>query len=158
MATLRDITTTCIERNEQAGLNTFEEGSADPLPACGSDCDIYSQVRRGAITKAFNLGLTFPQSKPLNVDTYNQGCLDPWGCVNNEGFTCRGAASGFSPFMDERLRDLNLPLDPTRLEYHPPRYMMGIKDNSVNSVTGWQKDAAGRARWTQGLVPMPCHK
>ena len=138
---LHDPTSTCVERQEVA-LNTFEQGSADPWPHCGIHCDVFSEVNRGAITKAFNLGLKFNQSKPLNVETYNQGCLNPWGCVDNDGFACNGGLSRFDPFMEARMKELNQPYDPTRQEYHPPQYMMGIKGGTINSVTGWARQSA----------------
>jgi hypothetical protein len=153
-ATLHEPTNTCLERS----FNTFEEGSADPWPACGSHCDVFSQVHRGAITKDFNLGLSFPQSKPLSVDTYNQGCLNPWGCVDTGDQACRGRGSGFDAFMDTRFRQLSQPLDPSQLEYHPPRYMMGVKAGGLNSVSGWEKTPQGQWAWqlaSRERVPCP---
>jgi len=153
-ATLHAPTSVCQER----AFNTFEEGSADPWPSCGSHCDVFSQLNRGAITKDFNLGLSFPQSKPLNVDTYNQGCLNPWGCVDSGGYTCRGRAAGFDAFMEGRFQALSQPLDPSQLEYHPPHYQMGIKAGSVNSVSGWEKTPRGQWAWQRASrenVPCP---
>ena len=153
-------TSTCLERREEVGLNTFEQGSADPWPVCGAHCDVFSEVNRGAITKAFNLGLKFQQSKPLNVETYNQGCLNPWGCVDNDGFACKGGQSRFGPFMEARMKELNKPYDPTQQEYHPPQYMMGIKNGTVNSVTGWaRKDAQAPFAWAaSATTKVPCPK
>ena len=145
---------TCQER----AFNTFEEGSSDPWPACGADCDVFSRLNRGAITKDFNLGLSFPQSKALNVDTYNQGCLNPWGCVDNGDYSCRGQQSGFGAFMGERFTELMKPLDPSQFEYHPPDYVMGVKAGSVNSVSGWARTPQGQWAWelsSQDRVPCP---
>ena len=145
----------CRERS----LNTFEQGSSDPLPPCGVDCDVFSQVTRGAITKGFNIGLKHQQSKPLNVETYNQGCLNPWGCVDNGAFACEGGASRFGPFMDARFAELNKPYDPSALEFNPPRYMMGVKDLTPNSVSGWGKTSTGRLVWAANAdVTVPCAK
>jgi len=148
---------TCVERLQEVGLNTFEQGSADPWPPCGSHCDIFSEVNRGAITKGFNIGLNFQQSKPVNVETYNQGCANPWGCVNNDGFSCEGGISRFGPFMESRLKELNKPYDPTKQEYHPPQYMMGVKNGSVNSVTGWDRTPQGAFVWAANAeTKVPC--
>jgi len=116
----------CLER----ALNTFEEASSDPPPSCGANCDVFSKVLRGAITKDFNLGMTFPQSKPLNVDTFNQGCLNPWGCVETNNGVCYGQASSFDTLMNERFKDLMKPLDPSLQEVHPPVYVLGCKAGS----------------------------
>jgi len=153
---VHDAAFVCRE-NRQTGLNTFEEGPADPLPECGSNCDVYSQLMRGAITKGFNIGLSFPQSKPLNVETYNQGCADPWGCVDNLGFSCKGAVSHFGPSMDAQFKRLNAAYEPSGLEYHPPAYAMGIKNGTVNSVTGWSRGAGGRPAWeSHATTRLPC--
>jgi len=153
--------TTCVERLGEVGLNTFEQGSRDPWPSCGEHCDVFSELNRGAITKAFNLGLKFPQSKPLNVETYNQGCVNPWGCVDSGGFACEGGLSRFGPFMEARLKELNRPYDPSRQEYHPPQYMMGIKDGGINSVTGWARKGGqdGPFAWAAAAeTKLPCPK
>ena len=156
---LHDPATTCMERLQEAGLNTFEQGSADPWPPCGSHCDIFSEVNRGAITKGFNIGLKFQQSKPLNVETYNQGCVNPWGCVDSGGFACEGGISRFGPFMENRLKELNKPYDPTSQEYHPPQYMMGIKNGGINSVTGWDRTSQGPFVWAANAeTKVPCAK
>lgn len=150
---LHDTSTTCQERT----FNTFEEGSADPWPACGANCDIFSQLNRGAITKDFNLGLTFRQRKALTTETYNQGCLNPWGCVDNGDYTCAGRRSTFDGFMERRFQELMTPLDPSQAEYHPPHYMMGIKAGGINAVDGWGRSPQGRWTWqAQATEKVPC--
>jgi|LauGreDrversion2_5_1035112.scaffolds.fasta_scaffold00665_9 hypothetical protein len=156
--TLHDASTVCAERIAEVGLNTFEEGSADPWPGCGSKCDVFSQVNRGAITKGFNVGLTHQQSKALNVDVYNQGCSNPWGCVSNGEFSCRAPESRFGPYMDSHFKELNKAYDPSGTQYHPPQYMMGIKNEGINSVTGWKKATRGDFLWkerSENKVPCP---
>lgn len=123
----------CSERS----LNTFEELSKDPWPPCGTNCDVFSQVQRGVLTKDFNLGLTFPQSKRFSVDSFNQGCLNPWGCVEAGGFSCLGAPSSFGPFMSSRFNHLMSPLDPSLQEFHPPSYMLGMKKGTPNTAASW---------------------
>ena len=59
---------------KETSFNTFEEISE----VCGQN---YDPTSRGAITKDFNLGLSKLHRKPLTVDVYNQGCLNPWGCA-----------------------------------------------------------------------------
>lgn len=114
-STLRNLTTSCQEKS----FNTFEEG-------CRQNCSVIAPSSRGAITKDFNLGLSLPQRKPLTVDVYNQGCLNPWG-----------GSVAFDPSMEARFQKLMQPLDPSHHEFHPPSYMMGIKHGGANVVSGW---------------------
>lgn len=127
----------------ETALNTFEERNPDEFSAdCGEHCDAFASVQRGAITKAFNVGLKPPQRKELNVDTYNQGCVNPWGCVSNDGVSCLGTPQerfATTGFMHEQFRELNANYDPELSEYAPPSYAMGWKTGTANSVTGWQQ-------------------
>lgn len=132
---------------QETGLNRFETKPTDAWPDCGPNCDIYSQVQRGSITAAFNIGLLPHQAKPLNVDTYNQGCSNPWGCVNDTGYTCAGKEKRFGPFMEQRYEMLNSPFDASGAEYKPPFYMMGPKTGTANAVDGWAKAPNGQLRW-----------
>ena len=128
----------------EISLNTFEERNPDEFStSCGGDhCDAFSDVKRGSISKAFNVGLKSPLRKEMNVDTYNQGCVNPWGCVNNDGLLCVGSQEERRAswnFMREQYRDLNANYDPSLSELSPPSYSMGWKTGTVNSVTGWQR-------------------
>ena len=135
------------ERCGEISLNTFEQRNPDEFSAdCGDHCDAFATVQRGAITKAFNLGLANGPSKQLNVDTYNGGCLDAWGCVDSDGFRCAGARdAGFGPFMRAQFDGLNAPYDPSGAEYAPPPALQGLKAGTINSVTGWQRSSPGGA-------------
>ena len=132
---------------KESTLNRFETRPTDTWPGCGPHCDIYTQVQRGAITAAFNIGLKPHQAKELNVDTYNQGCANPWGCVNDDGYSCSGKEKRFGPFMEKRFDALNSPFDPSNAEYKPPFYMMGSKTGTANAVDGWEKTSGGQLRW-----------
>lgn len=52
--------------------------------------------------------------------------------------------------------DLNGPFMAGDFEYAPPSYMMGIKLNTVNSVTGWGMGAGGRPVWEEKSTRIPC--
>jgi hypothetical protein len=141
------------QRCGEISLNTFEQRNPDEFSAdCGDHCDAFAGVQRGAITKAFNVGLVADrraqQRKELNVDTYNGGCLDVWGCVDSDGFRCAGARdAGFGPFMRAQFDELDAPYDPSGAEYAPPPALQGLKAGTVNSVTGWRRAPGGDYAW-----------
>lgn len=146
------------EKCRETSLNLFEAKPTDTWPSCGPGCDIYSQVQRGTITAAFNIGLEKHQAKELNVDTYNQGCTNPWGCVNDDGYSCAGRPRRFGTAMAQRYDGLNSPYDPSGAEYKPPFYVLGPKIGTVNAVDGWARAPDGRLRWqaaslNQGSCP-----
>lgn len=135
-------------RCTEAGLNTFEQENVSRYP----QGDIMNAVRRGAITKGWNLGLRNPQAKKLAVDMYNGGCVDLHGCVPSgsgtlEGFSCAGGKDSMGPEMKEAYGYLNAPLLEDNFEYKPPDYMMGIKNSGPNSVAGWARAPGGSQVW-----------
>lgn len=147
------------ERCGETDLNTFEQRNPDEFSSsCGAYCDAFAGVQRGAITKAFNVGLRMPQRKELNVDTYNQGCLNPWGCVNNDGYSCVGPVEQrFGAFMRDQFRALNAPYDPSQAEYAaPPVYSMGWKSGGPNAVTGWLPSERGFIWEKAAPTQLPC--
>ena len=114
--------------------------------------DVMNVIERGPITKAWNLGLRNPQAKKLTVDMYNSGCLDVHGCVPGvpgtlapgvPGFACTGAVQPMGAEMSAAYDYLNAPLLADGFEFHPPSYMMGIKDGGPNSVDGWRRAPGG---------------
>lgn len=147
---LRNEKTACKE----IGLNTFEDRDTMRFP----QGDVMNVVARGAITKAWNLGLRNPQAKKLSVDVYNGGCLDVHGCVPGvpgtlapdvPGFECRGGVKSMGPEMNKAYDFLNAPLLADGFEYTPPDYMMGIKDSGPNSVEGWNRTPQGSLVWEE---------
>ncbi len=141
-------------RCSEIGLNTFETLDTVKYP----QGDIMNAVERGAITKAWNLGLRNPQAKKLTVDTYNGGCRDLHGCVPGvpgtlapdvPGFGCGGRVGSMGPAMSKAYDFLNAPLLADGFEYRPPDYMMGIKDAGPNSVDGWARTPQGAMVWKE---------
>ena len=133
---------------EEISLNTTEEvkGVDPPEP------DVWNSLKRGSIKKEFNAGLRNPQAKLMNVETYNGGCVNEWGCVANAGFRCprseahTSAIKGMYDWLQSPL--LSGVSDPD-LEYNPPEYMQGIKAGTANSITGWGRTADGTYKWAQ---------
>ena len=139
-----------VTQCSEIGLNTFEQVDTMRYP----QGDIMNAVKRGSITKAWNLGLRNPQAKKLSVDVFNGGCVDPHGCVAGvggqgslapdvPGFKCSGAAQRMGQEMSKAYDFLNAPLLEDGFEFRPPTYMMGLKDSGPNSVDGWAKTASG---------------
>jgi hypothetical protein len=109
------------------------------------------------ITADTNAGLRMPQARPLTLDAYNSGCVNPHACVASAelGFNCSGPVQQQAPMMKMLYNDLNSPFLSTDFEYTPQQYMMGIKFNTVNSVTGWNRDAAGGYVWQEAATKVP---
>ena len=107
-------------------------------------------LQRGSITAAWNLGLRNPQAKLMSTEMYNSGCVNPQGCVNSLGFKCVDQPVVRGGFALNSIYDtLNKPYMPDASEYKPPAYMMGMKNNTINSVTGWRKSGTGEFEWQQ---------
>lgn len=135
-------------RCSEIGLNTFESRDTVRHP----QVDVMNMVARGAITKAWNLGLRNPQARRLTEDMYNGGCLDLHGCVpdaDDDGFSCTGRVGSMGSAMSKAYDYLNQPMLPGNFEYQPPSYMMGIKNDGPNSVTGWQRLPNGSLAWEE---------
>lgn len=145
--TQHEVTSRC---SPTGALNTWESISTSEPPSI--DVLNSASLRRGQITALPNLGLRQPQGKKMTYDHFNNGCVNPQGCVNTEGFTCGGAPSQSSKQIDSLFAFLNAPYLPDGTEYAPPKYVMGLKAGGVNSVTGWEVDSgSGRYRWQQDL-------
>lgn len=113
----------------------------------------------GMITADVNAGLRLPQARPMNVETYNSGCVNPYGCVSNpqEGVACAGPLKEPSPAILSLYSMLNKPFAPNGFEMKsPPAYVVGVKEKGVNSVSGWQVDAAGTWEWQRDAHTQPC--
>ena len=149
---LHEATTECAA----AGFNVYQTSDTRGSPPISYTA---GEPRYGMLSADTNAGLRLPQSRPLNLDAYNSGCVNPQGCVSNpaDGFTCSGPLQKPSMFLESLYQDLNAPFDPAKLEYNPPAYMMGIKNGTANSVTGWAKTATGLAWMGAGNV-QPCEK
>ena len=128
---LHDPSSTC----EEIGFNRFETLSADP-----------GSPEYGVLTQGYNIGLRQCQAKKLNIDEYNSGCINQYGCLSSPENKCLGKPKKLNEVMEARYAKLNAPYDPSGSEYNPPQYMMGWKDGGVNSVTG-HRVTNNRATW-----------
>ena len=144
---LHNVTNSCTETS----LNTWESTSTSLPPSI--DVLNSSNLRRGMITSVPNLGLQQRQSKKMSYNHYNSGCLNPQGCVNSGGVTCPGSVRQGSPEINSMYKFLNAPLMADNSEYYPPKYMMGWKAGSVNSVSGWEKNPNSETFVWQGQNP-----
>ena len=124
---------------EHRGFNTYETVDKRVLPSIISTS---GEPNYGTITADVNAGLRFPQSRQMNLENFNSGCINPYGCVSNveEGFACSGPLKEPSPALSTLYKHLNSPYAPNSFEMkNPPEYVVGIKESSVNSVLGWQR-------------------
>ena len=146
-----EATTKC----EPFGFNTYETVDQRVLPKITY---LSGEPAYGMITADTNAGLRMPQSRQFNIDAYNSGCVNPHSCVNSNelGFGCSGPVQQPAPMMKLLYDDLNAPFLSSDFEYKPTQYMMGIKNNTVNSVTGWNRDPAGTFVWEEGATTIPC--
>lgn len=71
------------------GFNTYETLDQRASPAITY---LSGEPSYGMITADTNAGLRMPQSRPLNLDAYNSGCVNPHTCVSSTelGFGCSG--------------------------------------------------------------------
>ena len=141
---------------EPVSFNKYETTDKRTLPTISYTS---GEPSYGTITADVNAGLRFPQARQLSIETYNSGCVNPYGCVSNpqEGFACHGAPKEPSPAISKLYSVLNKPYAPRSFELErPPDYVVGIKENGVNSVSGWQLDAAGKWEWQRDAHPEPC--
>ena len=112
--------------------------------------DIMESIKRGEIKKNFNSGLRNPQAKHLEVETYNGGCVNPWGCVSNNGHNCNSEKKRnveVNEMYDYLNQSYLTGTFQSSLEYQPPLQMEGYKAGTINSVSGWKKDDDGSWMW-----------
>jgi hypothetical protein len=130
------VTTTC----DAAGFNRYDTtmtGSGPPIQYTAGEPEY------GVITNDVNAGLRLPQSRPLNLEEFNSGCVNPQGCVDQKGYVCPGPVKTLSPFMSALYDELQSPVAPHSFdETVPPAYVTGIKETGVNSVAGWARDGS----------------
>ncbi len=150
---LHDTTTRC----EDAGFRVTDTVDQRVLPPVSY---LSGEPTYGMLSVDVNGGLRLPQSRPLTVEAYNTGCVNPHGCVNNEqdGFGCLGPVKKESPFMRALYTELQMPYAPDSFEMQPPPdYVVGTKATGVNSVTGWRVTPEGRYLWEQeSTQAVPC--
>ena len=128
----------------RVGFNVTDSKDTYKHPAIFYDA---AMPQYGMVSADPNAGLRMPQSRKLVLESFNSGCVNPHGCVNNDGYECTGPVKQMSPHMAAVYEELNRPFAPNAFEYDPPAYVMGIKNNSVNSVTGWQTADNGEPKW-----------
>ena len=149
-AAAHEAATTCSEIR----FNTFQTLDSRTAPAVSAAAP---EPRYGEISRAPNLGLRFSQ-KTAGPESFNSGCVNPQGCVSSQGFGCGGPARREPTYMAKLFDEMNAPLV-DGLEHNPPPYTMGVKNGSINSVTGWQTDPGGRPLWQLLAAPtltVPC--
>lgn len=145
-----------VTKCEPMGFNTYETLDQRASPAITY---LSGEPSYGMITADTNAGLRMPQSRPLNLDAYNSGCVNPHTCVSSTelGFGCSGPVQQQAPMMEMLYNDLNSPFLSSEFEYTPKQYVMGIKNNTVNSVSGWNRGKAeGTYVWQESAVKVPC--
>jgi len=148
---LHEATTKC----EAAGFNIYDVRDQRAFPPITYTA---GEPEYGVITADPNAGLRLAQSRQLTLEGFNSGCVNPQGCVSNaqDGFACAGPVKEQTPFMRALYNDLNGPVAPGNFEYNPPSYVMGVKLDTVNSVTGWEQGTGGRPRWQAAGNVSPC--
>ena len=98
----------------------------------------------GMISPDVNAGLLQAQARPFTREAYNSGCVNLHGCVSSEG-KCRGPVKTGSPGIQALYKELNSPLAPDDFDHHPPQHVLGIRQGTINSVTGWHRREATQA-------------
>ena len=104
----------------------------------------------GVLAADVNADLSLPQARPLSIESFNSGCLNPQGCVSNalDGFACPGPVKRLPAAMSALFAELNSPFAPENFEMQPPpSYVVGVKATGINSVLGWQKGPDGKPLW-----------
>jgi hypothetical protein len=127
----------------EVGVRKYDTSNNDP------DAEAPLEPRYGMISAAFNEGLRNPESKKGTVDAYNSGCINPQGCVNIDK-SCAGPLSKLSPGVSALYDSMQKTHVSPSFEFSPPEYVMGVKHNSINSVTGWSVRPDGKRTWQAG--------
>ena len=143
-------------RCEPMGFNMYETVDVRTMPAISYTS---GEPRYGAITSDVNAGLRLPQARPLSLETFNSGCVNPHGCVSNfeDGFKCPGPLKTTNAQLSTLFDDLYAPYAPDNFEMmSPPAYVVGIKSTGVNSVLGWQSASKGALEWQLDSSRMTC--
>ena len=119
--------------------------------------DALRQLRRGAVTVGWNLGLRSPQAHAAAPDVFNQGCHNPIGCKSRGEAACVDPGSLRRSASLQRLFDrLNAPLLDDAADTRPPDYMMQHKRDTANAVSGWSRTEDGSFVWEKGLPRRSC--
>jgi hypothetical protein len=116
---------------KSAGFNTYETLDSRAFPPITYTS---GEPTYGAVTADVNAGLRLPQSRPFSVDTFNSGCVNPHGCVNNAegGFRCPGPVQTQTPTMRALFDELYAPFAPPGLEMSPPPRLRGGRESRRN--------------------------
>lgn len=104
------------------------------------------EPHHGMITMDTNAKLTLPQSRPLTLDSFNSGCINPELCIDAPDAMCPGAIRKPSAEMVKRYDELYAPMAPGNFDLAAPAYVEGIKRDTVNSSSGWATQD-GEPRW-----------
>lgn len=136
--------------------NVYETLDKRSLPTVSQSS---GEPHYGTITTDVNAGLRLPQARPMNIETFNSGCVNPHGCVSNiaEGFACPGPLKQPSSAISNLYDVLQAPYAPHNFEMKPPPpYVVGIKETSLNSVVGWRANKDGKQEWQTHAATQPC--
>jgi hypothetical protein len=132
-----------VQYCREVGVRKYDTSNNDPNAGASLE------PRYGMISAAFNEGLRNPESKTGTVDAYNSGCINPQACINIDK-SCAGPLSKLSPAMDALYTSMEKSHVSPSFEFSPPEYVMGVKHNSINSVTGWGMLSNGKRTWQDG--------
>ena len=140
-------TTTCNE----AGFKMYSTTDGRRLPGITY---LSGEPSYGVVSTDVNSQLRLPQARPMTIESFNSGCVNPHGCVSGDGFTCAGPVKSLAPAVRALYAELNSPFAPGSFELKPPpSYVVGVKASGINSVLGWQQGPDGKPIWHRDAVP-----
>ena len=143
-----------VTQCKQAGFNKYDTMAQGSGPAI-----LYTagEPEYGVLTNDVNAGLRLPQARPLSLEQFNSGCVNPQGCVSQKGYTCPGERKTLSPFMSALYDELQSPVAPDGFDFEtPPAYVTGVKATTVNSVAGWARDGSQLVWQSQSRNAQAC--
>ena len=101
----------------RAGVNVTKDGRVHPQVAYSSKEPQYGMLSFN-LKDSKNLQTLRVYSRP-SIDSFNQGCINSHGCVNNSGFSCLGSKASSS--QEKRLtNDLNMSYAPKNFDMNIP--------------------------------------
>jgi len=129
---------------KESTLNIYDTKNEDTQPAMTK----VEPPRYGMLTSNTNAGLRLPQSRPMNRDGFNSGCLNTFGCVRDAelGFQCQGSAHKPDPLTAAHFKAMAVSQG-GGVEFTAPVSMMGIKSETINATNGWALTSHGKRIW-----------
>ena len=112
------------EHKPRAGVNLTKDGRLHPQITYSAQEPQYGMLTFN-LKDSNNLRAVRMYAQP-SIDSFNQGCINSHGCVNNTGFTCMGSKA--SPSQEKHLKnDLNM-------SYAPDNFDMKIPSRISRSI------------------------